>query len=127
MDIKTFAEQHKLRFKRMPRTLVYQPGPHPDGAHVPGRRGWIVEGLSAFKAFIQGPRIGTVLEQAKALRMELQGRGDEELMLWFDPNNPAQVDFALKSIRVYKRRSATPELLERLAVARGLRRMPVFA
>jgi len=124
MNIETFASNHHLRLKRPPKE--YEPGPHPDRPHIPGRRGWITESAGSMKLFVQTKRVGDTLRQAAKLGMQPQGRGDQELMLWFDPANPEQAEFALQTIKAYRKRSVvvTPELLARLEAARASRTMP---
>jgi len=58
--------------------------------------------------------------------MQPQGRGDQELMLRFDPADPEQAKFALQTVKAYRKRSVvvTPEMLARLEAARAVRRMP---
>jgi hypothetical protein len=58
-----------------------------------------------------------------------QGRGDTELMLWFDPDDLQQVDFVVGKVRPRKRRTVevTPEMRDHLARIRQARRIPVFA
>ena len=60
------------------------------------------------------------------LGMQPQGRGDQELMLRFDPADPEQAKFALQTVKAYRKRSVvvTPEMLARLEAARAVRRMP---
>ena len=124
MNIECFARDHHLRLIRPPKG--YQPGPHFDCPHIAGRRGWITAGASSMKLFVRTHRVGDTLRQAEKLGMEPQGRGDQELMLWFDPSDPEQADFAIKTVKPYRKRSVavTPELLARLEAARSLRRMP---
>jgi hypothetical protein len=75
------------------------------------------------KLFVQTKRVGDTLRQAAKLGMQPQGRGDQELMLWFDPE---QAEFALQTIKAYRKRSVivTLELLARLEAARASRTMP---
>ena len=121
MNIECFARDHHLRLKRPPK--AYEPGPHPDGRHIPGRRGWITESASSMKLFVRTNRVGDTLRQAEKLGMEPQGRGNHELMLWFDPSDPEQANFAIQTVKAYRKRSVvvTPEILARLEAAR---RMP---
>jgi hypothetical protein len=78
------------------------------------------------KLFVRTNRVGDTLRQAEKLGMEPQGRGDHELMLWFDPSNPDQANFAIQTVKAYRKRSVvvTPEILARLEAARASRRMP---
>ena len=124
MNIECFARNHHLRLKRPPKG--YEPGPHPDCLNIRGRRGWITESGSSMKLFVRTNRVGDTLRQAEKLGMEPQGRGDQELMLWFDPSDPQQAKFAIKIVKAYRKRSVavTPELLARLEAARASRRMP---
>ncbi len=124
MDIETFASNHHLRLKGAPKG--YEPGPHPDRPHIPGRRGWITESAGSMKLFVQTRRVGDTLRQAAKLGMQPQGRGDQELMLRFDPTDPEQAKFALQTVKAYRKRSVvvTPEMLARLEAARAVRRMP---
>ena len=124
MNIETFASNHHLRLKRPPKE--YEPGPHPDRPHIPGRRGWITESAGSMKLFVQTKRVGDTLRQAAKLGMQPQGRGDQELMLRFTPGDPEQAKFALQIVKAYRKRSVavTPEMLARLEAARAMRRMP---
>ena len=123
MNIETFASDYHLRLKRPPRE--YEPGPHPDRPYIAGRRGWITESAGSIKLFVQTKRVGDTLQQAAKLGMEPQGRGDYELMLWFDPSDPEQTKFAIQTIKAYRKRrvALTPELLARLEAARASRTM----
>ena len=123
MDIETLASNHRLRLKRP--SKEYEPGPHPDRPYIPGRRGWITDGTGSMKLFVKTKRVGETLRQAAKLRMEPQGRGDNELMLWFDPSDPEQTKFAVQTIKAYRKRrvALTPELLARLEAARASRTM----
>jgi hypothetical protein len=78
------------------------------------------------KLFVRTNRVGDTLRQAEKLGMEPQGRGDQELMLWFDPSDPEQAEFAIQTVKAYRKRivALTPELLARLEAARASRRMP---
>jgi hypothetical protein len=78
------------------------------------------------KLFVRTNRVGDTLRQAAKLGMEPQGRGDYELMLWFDPSDPEQADFAIQTVKAYRKRSVvvTSEMLARLEAARESRRMP---
>jgi hypothetical protein len=127
MDIETFASNHHLRLKGAPKG--YEPGPHPDRPHIPGRRGWITESAGSMKLFVQTRRVGDTPRQGAKLGMEPQGRGDQELMLRFDPTDPEQAKFGLQTVKAYRKRSVvvTPEMLARLEAARAVRRMPVPA
>lgn len=124
MNIECFARDHHLRLNRPPKG--YKPGPHPDCPHIAGRRGWITESGSSMKLFVRTNRVGDTLRQAEKLGMEPQGRGDQELMLWFDPSDPEQAKSAVDTVKAYRKRSVavTPELLARLETARASRRMP---
>jgi hypothetical protein len=124
MNIETFASDHHLRLKGAPKG--YEPGPHPDRPYIPGRRGWITENAGSMKLFVQTKRVGDTLRQAAKLGMQPQGRGDHELMLWFDASDSEQANFALQTIKAYRKRSVvvTPEMLARLEAARAVRRMP---
>jgi hypothetical protein len=124
MNIECFARDHHLRLNQTPKG--YKPGPHPDCHNVPGRRGWITESASSMKLFVRTSRVEDTLRQAKKLGMEPQGRGDHELMLWFDPSDPKQANFAIHTVKAYRKRSVvvTPEMLARLEAARASRRMP---
>lgn len=124
MNIENFASDHHLRLKRPPKE--YEPGPHPDYPYIPGRRGWITESAGRMKLFVQTRRVGDTLRQAAKLGIQPQGRGDHELMLWFDPSDPEQAKFALQTVKAYRKRSVvvTPEMLARLEATRAMRRMP---
>jgi len=124
MDIECFAGDHHLRLKRPPK--AYEPGPHPDCRHIPGRRGWITESAGSMKLFVRTYRVEDTLRQAEKLGMEPQGRGDHELMLWFDPSDPEQANFAIQTVKAYRKRSVvvTPEIRARLEAARAARTMP---
>ena len=124
MNIECFARDHHLRLNRPPEG--YKPGPHPDCTHIAGRRGWITAGASSMKLFVRTKRVGDSLRQAEKLGMEPQGREDQELMLWFDPSDPEQAEFAIQTVKAYRTRSVavTPELLARLEAARASRGMP---
>jgi len=124
MDIETFASDYHLRLKRP--SKEYELGPHPDRPYIPGRRGWITENAGSMKLFVQTKRVVDTLRQAAKLGMTPQGRGDDELMLWFDPADPEQAKFAIQAVRAYRKRSVvvTPELLARLEAARASRGMP---
>jgi len=78
------------------------------------------------KLFVRTNRVGDTLRQAEKLGMEPQGRGDQELMLWFDLSDPEQAEFAIQTVKAYRKRivALTPELLARLEAARASRRMP---
>ena len=78
------------------------------------------------KLFVRTNRVGDTLQQAEKLGMEPQGRGDHELMLWFDPSDPEQAKFAIQTVKAYRKRSVvvTSEMLVRLEAARASRRMP---
>jgi len=85
-NIECFARDHHLRLNRTPKG--YKPGPPPDCLNIPGRRGWITGGATSMKLFVKTNRVEDTLRQAEKLGMEPQGRGDHELMLWFDPSDP---------------------------------------
>ena len=127
MDIKTFAETYHLKVHGLSRSP--RPGCQPDRPYVPGKRGWITEAQGGLlKAFVTGRRIGHILEQARRLGIANQGRGDSELMLWFDPDDRQQARLTLRTIKARKRRTVpvTPELRDRLARMREARRIPVL-
>ena len=77
------------------------------------------------KLFVQTKRVGDSLRQAAKLGMEPQGRGDNELMLRFDPSAPEQTKHAIQTINAYRKRrvARTPEMLARLEAARASRTM----
>lgn len=127
MNIESFARDHHLRLKLPPKG--YEPVSHPDRPYIPERRGWITEDAGSMKLFVQTKRVGDTLRQANKMGMEPQGRGDHELMLRFDPADPEQANFALQTVKAYRKRSVvvTPEMLARLEAVRAARTMPIPA
>lgn len=109
--------------------LVPDGRPKPDCEHIPGRRGWITEAGSAFDVFVKGHRIESIVVEAKDLGMEVAAKGDQELALYFDPENREQARFAIRLIKARRKaqRTVTPEMLANLQKARQARGMPVAA
>lgn len=119
-----FASQYRLKLRQP--TKYLSPGLQPDMPHIPGKRGWIRgDGSGMLKVFIRSRYVPKLLMQAKALRMENQGRGDGELMLWFDGSNSEQATWAIKTIRprtARKYRAPSPKQLEALRKGQFLKR-----
>ena len=78
------------------------------------------------KLFVQTRRVRDTLRRAVKLGTTPQGRGDHELMLWFDPSQREQANFAIQSVKAYRKRRVvvTPEMLARLEAALAARTMP---
>ena len=81
------------------------------------------------KLFVTGHYADNILKEAKKLGMENRGHRRHELMLWLDPADPKQVDFALKRVAAGRKRSVevTQEMLDRLAKVRRASTMAVPA
>jgi hypothetical protein len=120
VTIQEFAAQHRFRVKQPPK--AHLPGPHPDRPFVPGRRGWLVasDRGGEWTMFLCGSSwlIPGTLRDGRALGMTAHGRGEDELMMWFDPENAEQVAFAGKTIQAYLKRQFSPE--QRAAMAARL-------
>jgi hypothetical protein len=125
MNQREFADKHGLKCR--PGLRHYLPGPHPDRQHVPGKRGWITGDKGhLMKVFACGHRLLKWIREGRRLGMEPQGRGDTEVMMWFDSRDQEQVKFAIKMCGARKRRKValTPE--QRRALVERLRKVPRF-
>jgi hypothetical protein len=122
--LKKFAAQYRLKLRQPTNHL--SPGPHPDLPHIPGKHGWLRALDSGdLKLVFTGSihnrfRFHRLLREVRATEMVVQSRGDYELAATFDPENDAQVKFALGAIQARRRRSVkvTEEMRESLRAGR---------
>jgi hypothetical protein len=109
MDLQGFGQRHRLKIigelKAAKHCQLLDGKAKPDVEHVPGRRGWIRADKGSFRVAVMGMKaINPVIAELKRLGFEGCGRGDREVMRFFDPANEAQAAFAIKVIGARKRR-----------------------
>jgi hypothetical protein len=121
MDLRTFAEKHRLRVRRDEDNCQIIPGK--DG-HIwdygDGLFGVTLLELTPMK---WGYRRNACLRAG----MELHQDGDSEGTCLFDPTDSEQVRVALKVAQVKRKRRVSPEQLERLREMAAHRRKRIHA
>ena len=130
MTLEEFAQTHGLKvvgeMKSAKQSLSLDGRPKPDVEHIPAKKGWI----TTDKVFLTGQRVAFWLT-ACSLGMMPQGRGDRELMLRFDMNNPEQAAWAIKTVRARHKRRVSAKQREgakaRMAEFWSLRKLATVA
>jgi len=138
--MKEFAERNRLRVndKKLAEKcrLAWAPG----DPVVPGRYGEIAEfndfGESEFRLRLLAVPRSAVMTKALLSRrraalqggLRLKWKGDAESIFYFDPNNQAEAELAIKLVGARTKRRATSETRERLTkqltAARGALKRP---